>query len=160
MEISKLSIEPLVRFSYSISMRTGMPESIAPGSSPLAWSTKRHGPVLNVSRAPTVEAMAQIIGGRIPVQTEVVADGVACLILQDNPPILQDDPMLAERLNCCHVVTDKQDGASFMHYLSHFAETFFLKRGVTDRQHFVNQEDIGLEVRRYGEREARIHAAQ
>ena len=46
-----------------------------------------------------------------------------------------------------------------MRHLLHLAETFLLKRGVADREHFVDQEDVRLQVRGDREGEPHVHAA-
>src|SRR5436853_2810461 len=59
------------------------------------------------------------------------------------------------------VMTNEHDGASFFrHHIVHFTETFSLKLGVTDRQHFVDQKNLRIEVSREGKREPDIHAAR
>jgi len=42
---------------------------------------------------------------------------------------------------------------------SHLAEALLLEGGIADREHLVHHEDIGLEMRGHGEREAHVHAA-
>jgi hypothetical protein len=42
----------------------------------------------------------------------------------------------------------------------HLAKAAFLEGGISDREHFVNQEDLGLEMRRDGESQPQVHAAR
>ncbi len=66
----------------------------------------------------------------------------------------------AQGLDRGHVVTHEQHRA-LVHAgdVAHLAEAPALELGVTDREHFVDHEDLGLEVRRDREREPHRHPA-
>src|SRR5438067_1238481 len=55
-------------------------------------------------------------------------------------------------------MADKYDGATLLANLVHPAETLFLERRVADRQDLIDQQDLGLEVRRYRKGEPDIHS--
>ena len=58
-----------------------------------------------------------------------------------------------------HVVADKQHRAAVAaRDLVHLAEAFLLELGIADREHFVDDQDFRLQMRRDGEGEAHIHA--
>ena len=58
-----------------------------------------------------------------------------------------------------HIVADKQHGAALVGNLVHFSQALLLKCRIADGQHFVDDEDFGLEVGGDGEGEADVHAA-
>ena len=68
--------------------------------------------------------------------------------------------MGAEPLDRLEVVADEEDRAALRAHVVHLAEALLLERGVADREHLVDEEDLGLEVRGDGEREAQVHAAR
>ena len=43
--------------------------------------------------------------------------------------------------------------------VAHLAQALLLKRGVADRQHLVDDQDLRLQVRGDGERQPHVHAA-
>ena len=56
-------------------------------------------------------------------------------------------------------MADKNDGASCAGSIAHFPKTFSLKGCVTNSQHFVDKQNLRLQVRGDGKRKAQIHAA-
>ena len=56
-------------------------------------------------------------------------------------------------------MADEQDRASAARDLGHLAEAFLLKLGIADRQHLVDDQNLGLQMRRDREGEPNIHAA-
>ena len=44
-------------------------------------------------------------------------------------------------------------------HVAHLAQALLLELDVADGQHLVDDQDVGLEVRRDGERQAHVHAA-
>ena len=78
----------------------------------------------------------------------------------DNETRTEMDRARTKRLNGSHVMADKQHGSSCAGDFGHFAKAFFLKLGVADRQDFVDNENLGLEMGGDGEGEAHIHAAR
>src|SRR6266536_2882570 len=70
------------------------------------------------------------------------------------------DRARTEHLNGSHVMADKQHGPSCTGDFGHFAKAFFLKLGIPDRQDFVYDDNLRLEVRGYCKGEAHIHAAR
>ena len=63
---------------------------------------------------------------------------------------------LAYRLQ---LVADEQDRAAVAADVAHLAEALLLERGVADGEHFVDDQDLGLEVRGHRERQPHVHAA-
>src|ERR1044071_1672153 len=56
-------------------------------------------------------------------------------------------------------MTHKQHRPTFFRYFTHFPERLLLKRGISDRQHLVNDQDFWLEVGSNREGKPHIHAA-
>ena len=54
----------------------------------------------------------------------------------------------------------KSDRAALARDVAHLAEALLLERRVADRQHLVDEQDLGLEVRRHREGEPHVHAAR
>src|SRR5690606_25509453 len=65
----------------------------------------------------------------------------------------------AERFNCRDVVADEEDRAAFPRHVAHLAEAFALKFRVADGEHFIHDQNVGLEMCGDGEGEAHEHAA-
>ena len=57
-------------------------------------------------------------------------------------------------------MADEEHGPSLLRGTPHSPETLPLKGGVADSQHLVDQEDLGLEMRRHREGQSQIHAAR
>src|SRR5438132_297000 len=58
-------------------------------------------------------------------------------------------------------MTDEDHSAAFIgSHAFHFRQTFFLKLRVANSQHFVDQQDFGIEVRSYSEGEADVHSTR
>ena len=57
-----------------------------------------------------------------------------------------------------HVVADEQHGAAAALDLVHLPEAAALELDVADRQHLVDEQDLGLHVGGDGEAEAQVHA--
>ncbi len=59
-----------------------------------------------------------------------------------------------------HLMTDEQHRPALRADVLHLAEALTLERGVADREHFVDEQDVRLEVRRDRERQPHLHAAR
>jgi hypothetical protein len=58
-------------------------------------------------------------------------------------------------------VTDDEHGATLVERrLAHFAEALLLKLQITHGEHFVDDQDVGLQMRRDREGEPYVHAAR
>ena len=66
----------------------------------------------------------------------------------------------AQPLDRRHVVADKYDRSPVLRDLAHLAQALSLKRAVADRQHFVDEKDLGLQVSGDRERQPDVHAAR
>ena len=88
-----------------------------------------------------------------------MADDVVRVTALDDPAALNQDGAGAQFLERSHIVADKEDGAAFAGDVAHFAEAFFLERGVAYGENFVHEENFGLQVRGDGEGQAHLHAA-
>ena len=81
--------------------------------------------------------------------------------LVDNHSVLQDDPMLAQRLDAGHIVADKQDRASLPFTdIPHLADGLLLELRIPHGQDLVHDQDFGLQMRRNGETEADRHTGR
>ncbi len=56
-------------------------------------------------------------------------------------------------------MADEQHRAPAPGHVVHLAQTFLLKPRIAHRQHLVDDQDLGLEVRGHGERQPHVHAA-
>ncbi len=70
----------------------------------------------------------------------------------------QDDGAPRERGDGREVVADEQHRASTARDLGHTVETALLEFRIALRQHLVDDQDFGLEMRGHGEGKPRIHA--
>jgi hypothetical protein len=73
--------------------------------------------------------------------------------------VLEQNAPRAKLANRLSVVTDEENGSAVSRYIFHLSQTFFLERGVADSENFVDEENLRLEVRRNGKRQACVHAA-
>ena len=55
-------------------------------------------------------------------------------------------------------MTDEEHGAAALRHLGHLPQALLLEFRVADRQHFVDDQDLGLQMRRDRESEPDIHA--
>ena len=56
-------------------------------------------------------------------------------------------------------MADENDRAAVLGHVAHFAEAFLLEGGVSDGEHFVYEQNFGLEVRRDCKGQTHLHAA-
>ena len=73
--------------------------------------------------------------------------------------VLEQNAAGAKLANCLRVVADEENSPTFAGDVFHLAEAFLLKRSIADGEHFIDEKNFRLEVRRDREREARVHAA-
>src|SRR5258708_38443132 len=57
-------------------------------------------------------------------------------------------------------MADVQDSASLARDVAYFAQGLFLERRVANRQHFVDEDNLGLEMRRDREPQPHVHSAR
>src|SRR5271166_3432610 len=74
--------------------------------------------------------------------------------------LMQHDAALAKPLHNRHVVRNKKDSSAAPADFAHLSQALLLKRQVTHRQHFVNDENLGLQMGRYRKRQPHIHATR
>ena len=67
---------------------------------------------------------------------------------------------VADGLHVAGGVRDEQDGDAARAQLVHLAHAALAEVDVADRQRFVHQQDLGIDVDRHGERQAHHHAAR
>src|SRR5437016_4728471 len=72
---------------------------------------------------------------------------------------IQKNDRVAEPLDTCDVMTHEEHGPAFAGHVTHLTQTFFLKFGITDREHFVNHEYLRFKMRRNRKSQPHIHAA-
>ena len=81
--------------------------------------------------------------------------------LVDNHSVLQDDPVLAQRLDAGHVVADEQDRAPLPFTdIPHLADGLLLELRIPHGQDLVHHQDFGFQVRRDGEAEPDRHTGR
>ena len=74
-------------------------------------------------------------------------------------PLAEHDHAARELHDRVHVMTDKQNRTPMAGHVFHFSETFLLKFRIPDRQHFIHDQNLRLEMRGDREGETHIHAA-
>src|SRR5579885_1135532 len=73
-------------------------------------------------------------------------------------PAIDPDCAITEPPDLIHLVADKDDCAAASGDFIHFAETLLLKRQIAHGEHFVHEQNLRLEMRRYSKRQAHLHA--
>jgi len=74
--------------------------------------------------------------------------------------VLEQDRPVAELSDRLHLVRDEDHRAPGLAQVLHAPQAPFLELGVADREHFVDQKDLRLEMGRDGERETDVHPAR
>ena len=137
--------------------------STIPDGKRLAWKLPRclgiHGNEFDIPESLAVGPQADIGAGVSFDGAEVGADGFLDSAIEADGAILQEDSAGAEHLEDGHIVTDKEDGAPLIGHILHFVEALALEVGITNREHFIHNEDFGVEVSSDGKCEANIHPA-
>ena len=80
--------------------------------------------------------------------------GVADL---DDRAVLEQHRAVAEALDRAHVVGDEQDGACPRADALELVEALLLERRVADREHLVDQQDVGVDLDHHAEGEPDQH---
>lgn len=70
---------------------------------------------------------------------------------------LQPDPGRTQRVDGSHVVADEQDGGAAERQIPHGSEAAALKYRLANRKYLIDDENVGLQVRRHSEREPHVH---
>jgi hypothetical protein len=60
----------------------------------------------------------------------------------------------------CHVVADEENRNPAIPHLPQYVQAFFLKSGITDRQHFIDNQYVCVKVSGNGKRKSYIHAGR
>jgi len=89
---------------------------------------------------------------------KVFADDVLCFTVISKLSILQPDHTLAQTRDRLHVMRDEDHGTSRLTDVTHFAKTLSLEPDVTDREHFIDDKDLGIEMSSDREGEPHVHA--
>src|SRR5271154_1789924 len=76
------------------------------------------------------------------------------------PPILEKKTGAAKRLDRRHVVTYKEDSATVASDIADFPEASLLECRISNCQHFVDEQDLRLEMRGYCKSEPHEHATR
>ena len=79
---------------------------------------------------------------------------------EDEGSTIEQHGSLAEAPHRAEVVADEQHGPAVARHVAHLAQALLLEFRVADGEHLVDQQDLGFEVGRDGERQAHVHAAR
>src|SRR5712691_2060846 len=91
---------------------------------------------------------------------EIGRDALAYVVVRsEQPSALQTDHAPAQPLDRVHVMADKKDRAPRLDKVAHLAETLFLERRIADREHLVDGQNLGIQMRRHGKRQPYVHSA-
>src|SRR5262249_6446185 len=66
--------------------------------------------------------------------------------IRDNLPTLHQQHAVAQRLDRIQVMRDEDNGPTFSPQCPHSIKTFLLEGHVADGQHFVQEQDLGLQM--------------
>src|SRR5581483_267516 len=91
--------------------------------------------------------------------TQIMLHRILRTALENQPATVEHDSPAAQVLDGGHVVRDKQNRPAAAADLCHFAQALSLKRDVAHCKHLVHDENLGIEVGGYRERQAYVHAA-
>ena len=91
---------------------------------------------------------------------EIVGDDLRRVAQLAHASLVEPEAAVGERRDRRHVVADEQHRPPCARDLAHLAEALALERRVADREHLVDDQDLRLQVRGDGEREAQLHAAR
>ena len=90
-------------------------------------------------------------------QAPVLDDRLVRRPVERDETVLQQHRAIAEPLDRRRVVRDEHDRAAALLELEDLAEALALERLVADGEHLVEQQDVGLDVRRDREAEPHVH---
>lgn len=93
--------------------------------------------------------------------SKILSDYIRHTAIGHQSPVFQLQNALAQAANGLQVEVDEKNSPSLaMRAFIHLAQTSLLKAGVPDSQHFVYDQDVGLQMRRYFERQQHIHGGR
>ena len=98
-----------------------------------------------VTDRPAGVGNVQFRGGRCSTRI-VFQDHLGWIAIRRDEASIKQNAPVAQRRNGRHVVADEQDRASARGNFSHSSEAFLLKFDVADRQHFIYDEDLRLQM--------------
>src|SRR5688500_5562144 len=79
---------------------------------------------------------------------------------KDDAPMIEDKGASAEPLDGGHVVTYEKNGAPATRDVAELADALVLEPGVTDREHLVDEQHVGFEMRGNRKRKPHVHATR
>ncbi len=88
---------------------------------------------------------------------EVLVHDCAGRPVRRQAPVLDHESPAAEAADSAHVVAHEEDRPPVARDVVHLAEALRLELGVADREHLVDEHDLGLQVRGDGEGEPHLH---
>ncbi len=91
---------------------------------------------------------------------EVLRDDGRARTVEEDPSLVHPDRPLAQLRHGLHLVRDEEHRAAGLAQVLHAPEAAALELRVTDGEHLVHEQDLGLEVSRDGEGEPHRHPAR
>src|SRR2546430_3183591 len=83
------------------------------------------------------------------IEIEVCGNGSFNVPFTDDFTLMNQHRLTAKGLNRSDVVADEKDRAPLACYFAHLSQTLFLKLKIANGQHFVDNQDFRLEMRRH-----------
>ena len=83
------------------------------------------------------------------IAAHVDTDGFFRISVKHDPPMLQNDTPVTQLTDRIHVVADIEDRPAFPGLIPHPAQTFLLESHVTDRQDFIHDHDLRIQMGGY-----------
>ena len=135
----------------------GSPAANCSRSSPSS-SSRRGRDDPRLAAAPFAQAALELVRVRVGgEQAPVLGDRLARRPVEGDRALPQQDRPVAQPLDGLRVVRDEEDRPAAALELGDLAEALALELLVADREHLVEQQDVGLDVRGDGEAEAHVH---
>ena len=104
------------------------------------------------------KSMVSPTRGKYAVERQVLRDDLAwCADVEHAAPVEQD-ARVAELCRDVEVVADEDHRPAGSGHLADLAETFLLEPDIANGEDLVDDQDLGLEVRRHGEGHPHVHA--
>ncbi|MPM72313.1 hypothetical protein SDC9_119286 [bioreactor metagenome] len=90
----------------------------------------------------------------------VLLNSVFSISVKNNTPVIKHNTSVAKLSDSVHIMTYIKHSAPFpVGGVAHFPETFLLKFHVSDSEHFIHYQYIGIKMRGDRKSELHIHSA-
>ena len=125
-------------------------------------SSSNHASAMNAarSRSGSIASVASTLRSCRKLTARYSPETSCGIAHRHHPPALQQQRAVAEAVDGAHVVGDEQDRAAVLAHAVELAIALVLEGGVSDRQHLVDQQHLGVDLDHDGERQPHVHAGR